>query len=536
MLYGTLKQQNPAYRPKLWSKIDDLYSGGFTILEHAERYIPQQINEPVDRYKERITLASYMNYLGMVVDAYAANLFAQEPVITPSDEKATVDEFWAEFADDATLRSESFSKLLRSCFTTSLLKRRALIGCDFPTVADRAETRAAEDQSGAAHGYAFEIPVEDMLDWEYSEVVTREVELNDGGKVCYSFGLLSWAVLRREIAKRATPEDSRSTFIEEFKVWRLDPSGIATWQTFRAPPRKSGDHAPSDALDLPLFAEGATTFNQIPIVELEVPDGLWIGNKLGPIALEMFRRRSALNASETRHLFPVPVVKLGPEIGAVGGALPPDVQQNPGRGNDALDPLRRMGGLVLGHEDSFDFAEPKGNVLELVDKRLRDLVDEFFRVAHMMSASVSSTSKALGRSGSSKAQDHRGMTVILEAYGAIVRDCASRVYDLIADGRKEEVDWKVHGLDKFDVVDREIVLDEAKSIGAVDIPSPTFRVHWQTKVAIALLGNVPPEIQTTIQKEIQQGVAAEEQMRDVMRDAMQDGERGAAPFQAKPGA
>lgn len=253
-----------------------------------------------------------------------------------------------------------------------------------------------------------------------------------------------------------------------------------------------------------------------------IPPGLWLGNKLGPLALALFRRRSALMASENQSLFPVAVVKLGPEIGAVGGNLPPDIQQNPSRGRQALTKGQQLGAVELGYQDDFEFVEPKGTAHALVDKQLAGSVDEFFRVAHMMASSIASTTSALGRSGASKEQDYRAMGIVLEAYGAIVKDAAVRVYDMIAEARAEDVEWKVIGLDKFDVVDRAIVLEEAKTLSLVTIPSTTFRTHWQTKVAIALLGNATPEMQAKIEKEIENGVAAEEQMRELMLDGMQD--------------
>lgn len=522
MLYATLKQTNPAYQPKLWEKLDDLYVGGFQILDRANQYICKQVNEDPERYKERLALASYINYLGMVVDAFGANLFAQEPIVAPS-EKTTIDGFWQTFAGNANLKNESFVKVLRNTFTQAVLKERAFIACDFPVSDVVPNTRLEEETLGKSRAYAFELPVEEMLDWEYADVVTRQVKLDSGVRVEFSVGLLSWAILRREVVKRATPADTRDTFVEEFRVWRMNEDGIAAWELYRTPPRKRTDAAPRDDLELAPVAEGPTSFKQIPILELCIPPGLWLGNKLGPIALEIFRRRSALHASEDRSLFPVPVTKLGPEIGAVGGAMPPEVQQNPTRGDRTKVTAERMGGLVLGSEDSFAFVEPLGTAHKLVDEQIAATVDELFRVASMMAASIANTGTALGRSGDSKQQDNRAMGVVLGAYGAIVRDLAERVYDVISEARGEDIDWKVHGLDKFDLVDRAAVLDEAKSLSLVSIPSTTFRVHWQTKVALSLLGSVTPEMQAAIEEEIEAGVAAEELMRDVMRENLNDG-------------
>jgi hypothetical protein len=521
MKYGVLKQTNPEYRADLWRKLDDLYVGGFQILERAKDYIPLQVGESPDRYAERLSHAEYVNYLGMVVDSYAANLFAQKPVVT-SEGGGELEAFWSEFAKNANLKGDDFSRVMREVFTSAILKQRSFIACDFPASDVVPNTRADEDALGSTRGYAFEVCPEELIDWNYADVVRRTVPLKSGAQVEYSFGLLSWAILRREICKRATPESDRDTFVEEFRLWKLTPEGVAVWELYRTEPRSRKDAPPDDDADIRKVDDGITSFRQIPIVEMCIPPGLWLGNKLGPLALALFRRRSALLASENRSLFPIPVFKHGPEIGAVGGALPPDAQQNPSRGRDPIGTAQRLGALGIGHQDDFSFVEPKGTAHTLVDKQLHDSVDEFFRVAHMMASSISSTSQALGRSGASKEQDYRAMSIVLDAYGAIVRDAAYRVYDVIAEARGEDIDWKVLGLDKFDVVDRAIVLEEAKSLSLVSIPSNTFRAHWQTKVALALLGDVTPDQQKQIQDEIERGVAAEEQMRQVLLEDMQD--------------
>ncbi len=525
MKYGTLKQTNPEYRIDLWRKLDDLYVGGFQILERAAHYIQRQVDEPAERYSERLEQAEYTNYLGMVVDSYAANLFAQEPVVAAA-ENEKLDAFWEDFGHDANLKGDDVSRVLRQVFTTAILKQRSFVACDFPATGVVASSRAEEDALGATRGYAFELPPEELIDWDYSNVVRRTVPLKSGAQVEYSYGLLAWAILRREVCRRETPTADRDTFVEEFRVWELTAEGRAKWTLYRTPPRKRADNPPNSEEDIREVGSGVTSFRQIPIVELCVPPGLWVGNKLGPLALALFRRRSALLASENRSLFPIPVFKHGPEVSAVGEALPPDIQQNPMRGRDPLGTAQKLGALGIGFQDSFDFVEPKGTAHELVDKQLGDAVDEFFRVAHMMASSISSTSQALGRSGASKEQDYRAMGIVLEAYGAIVRDAAIRMHDVIAEARGEDIDWKVSGLDKFDVVDRAIVLEEAKTLALVTIPSTTFRAHWQTKVALALLGNTTPEMQAKIQDEIEDGVAAEEQMRVLMLEQGSDDDDG----------
>jgi hypothetical protein len=234
-----------------------------------------------------------------------------------------------------------------------------------------------------------------------------------------------------------------------------------------------------------------------------------VGNKLGVLAREHFQRRSALNAAENKSLFAIPYVKLGPEVTAPGAAMPAEVQQNPSRGRDPRGEFNRRGYVVLGKDDGIGFAEPAGTAYELVDRQLEKLVDEMFRVVHQMASSVSATKQALARSGASKGEDRRATEIVLGAYGALVRDFAKRIYDCLSAARGEDVVWTTHGLDKFELEDRDGILKEALSLDAIAIPSATFRKSYKTKIALALVGNVPPETQDVIREEIERGVEQE---------------------------
>jgi hypothetical protein len=89
--------------------------------------------------------------------------------------------------------------------------------------------------------------------------------------------------------------------------------------------------------------------------------------------------------------------------------------------------------------------------------------------------------------------------------------------------RGEDVVWTPHGLDKFELEDRDGILKEALAIDAISIPSPTFRKLYKTKLAYALVGNAPPETQDVIRSEIERGVDQEDTL-DTLAHEDDDGE------------
>jgi hypothetical protein len=530
--YGTLKQRNPAYTAERWEELGDLYVGGYALVDKASRYMPKFLGESRERYRERLSAASYLAYMGQIADYFIANLFSQELTLTQAaDAKdpttpgapASDDGFWSAFAHDADLRGTSFVKLLRQVLTTALIKGKGLVVADLPTPAEAAESLADEEASGATRGYAFEAAPEELIDWEPDD---------RGG--------FAWAILSRQIIRRASPEGTRDRIVEEFKVWTVDGERV-TWELFRTASYRP-NQPPKDEDDVPRAGGGTTTFKRIPILELTVPAGLWVGNKLGVLAREHFQRRSALNAAENKSLFAIPYVKLGPEVTAPGAAMPAEVQQNPNRGRDPRGEFNRRGYVVLGKDDGIGFAEPAGTAYELVDKQLEKLVDEMFRVVHQMASSVSATKQALARAAASKAEDRRATEIVLAAYGALVRDFAKRIYDCLSAARGESVVWTAHGLDKFELDDRDSILKEALALDAIAIPSTTFRQTYKTKIALALVGNVPPETQDVIREEIERGVEQEGELDAHARaepnedDDNRDEERPPAPGGGRGGA
>ena len=504
--YGVLAQRSPDYRASEWEMLDDLYEGGFRMARNATRHITRIYGETDDRYRDRITSTSYINYFGQIVDYFVASLFAQEMTVNPAsdaDNPLTVgslpnDEFYELFADDCDMRGTRFPNLLRRVLATALCKRTAYVCVDLPASDNDAQSLAEEEGMGLLRAYAYELPNEHLIDWQ----------TNDEGQ-------LVWAILNRCVVERTDPEASRGEVREEFKVWRKRSDGVVSWELYRLTYRK--DTTPKDNQEVQLVAAGETSFARIPIIKFELPTGLVVGEKIALVAREHFQRRSALNAAQNKSLVSLPVAKLGPEVSAIGGDLPSDRQQDPYRGDDPIGRFQRQGFIVIGKEDSIEFAEPKGTAYGLTDKQIDGLKDELFRVVHLMAASVGNDSNTMRRSGESKIQDRYAETVVLKALGQIVRAFAVEVYECIAEARGERVVWTAHGLETFDFDDRVDLINEAVQMDLVTIPSPTWKRAYKTDMAFRLLRNLPPQTQEVIRQEILAGVTSEVEMSALMQ-------------------
>jgi hypothetical protein len=528
--FGVLRQRHDDYRRDsgTWQELLDLYAGGYQLAANAKSYIYQLANESDTRYADRLKAAAYIGYLGQIVDYFVSSLFSQDLVVTEAPDAADPTTpggksdaaFYSAFAHDADLAGNPFAAVIRTAFRNAILLKKSLIGVDFPKAPEAAQvvTRADEDAVGTNRAYVFEVPLEQCINWEVDR-----------------WGNWEFVVLYSSEAKQASPASMRGASVtHRFKVWtRESESGGAHWWLYEVvedPAQPLQPDAPVKLVD-----DAATSFQVVPIVSIEVKAGLWVGNKLGPLAKEHYQRRASLVAAENVSMVAIPFVKRGPEIGPIGGAVPSETQQNPRRGADPVGRMNARGWVEIGSQDELGFAEPAGACYQQVREELSDLKDEMHRIVHQMAAAVTTKASNTARSGDSKRQDRAAEAVVLGQFGRDVRDWARRIYDVIAGGRAEQVVWTPRGLDNFDTEERSDLLAEAVQVDLVAIPSKTFKAAYKTQIAMGLVPNAPPETQDLIRKEIQDGVEAEDELRSLMNDAKKDAIQNPPPPAPAPG-
>lgn len=492
MKHSLLAQKSDEYTSDVWSELSDLYEGGYTIKRKAGKYLPSLARENSARYKDRLAAAAYIGYLGQIVDYFASALFGQSLTVVdgadandPATAGGVADKkFWPAFGNDADLQGNSFQEIERRIFVNGILKRRSILACDFPVPDDIAQitSRIDEDKIGANRGYVYEQPLDQVINWKTGK-----------------FGAFQWAVIYRCYVPDDSPFAGRSIVRHEWKVWEMS-AGVAIWTLYTKDKQASEGFSPDE--DVPKSDEGVTTFRQIPLVQFEVPSGLWVGNKIGTLALEHYQRRSQLVNAENGSMIAIPVVKRGPEMSGMGQALVSDTQQNPNRGDNPVAQANAKGWVPIGSGDDIYFAEPEGKAYALVNDQLKELKDEMFRVVHQMAASVDNSAGTMRRSGDSKKMDRQAESIVLGALGKKVREHAKRVYDVISQARGESVVWTPRGLDRFETDDRFDLVQEAIQMAPVDIPSVTLAGEYQTQLWLKIVSNLPPETQDVIRDEI----------------------------------
>src|SRR5277367_873474 len=97
-----IDREHPHYLLKkhVWRQYRDLYAGGERLRLHAQHYLVRRQREPGDVYAERLARVFYENYVGSIVDWYAATLFRTEPTLMFSGRDEGAKTFFSELVGD----------------------------------------------------------------------------------------------------------------------------------------------------------------------------------------------------------------------------------------------------------------------------------------------------------------------------------------------------------------------------------------------------------------------------------------------------
>ena len=454
-----LNREHPQYRARreMWQRYHDFYVGGEQLRRNAGQYLVRRQKEPGEVYRERLERAFYENYLGSIVDWYAATLLRNEPVITVTGEG----EFYGAFLKDADLEGKSLLEFCRRAFIQALVYQQSYALIDFPRVRAAAGTRAEEDALGKSRAYLVSYSPAEVINWRQDR---------RGG--------YEWVVVRTE--SRFQPEFESPEEVVERRWTYYDKENFRTWVQTR-PGTEAAGSEPAAALE----DEGRHALagmGRVPLVTLEITDGLWLANKAALLQQEHFNKSNALSWALHMGLFAMPVIYSEREWHQIVG--------------EAYY-------IQLGPEDKFGWTEPEGHVYRLAAENLERLKDEIYRVCYLMTQAAGREAQALAQSAASKQRDQMVTHEVLRAYGDMVKDFLRRTLELVAAARQDGVTVEVNGLDQFDVHDFSEELENARRLRDLDISSGTFTREMQKRLALKYLDDASQEVKSRVAGEIE---------------------------------
>ncbi len=452
-----INREHPEHKVKraMWRRYRDLYAGGEQMSNNAAEYLLPRSKEPLEIYSERLRQVFYQNYIGSIVDWYAATVFRREPLLTIDGPNVTGRGFFNEFIDDCDLKGTNFADLLKRQFVEALIGGASYLLVDFPRTVKPAVNRAEEDARGVSRAYLVPYSAEDIINWSLDER-----------------GMFEWVVLRTESLRKDSIEDEQ--WRKETRWTYYDKTDFRVYRQLQT---DTGE-APIELLDT--GRHGLASLGRVPLFRMEVPEGLWLLNRAGSIQLEHFNKSNALSWALSMGLFAMPVIYS-------------DRQWNQMVGESYF--------IQLGPDDKFGWTEPEGRVYEIAAANLSRLQDEIYRVCYVTQMGSDSSSSAR-QSGLSKLRDFSITQEVLRAYGDSVKDMARRILRTIETVRKDELIVDVSGMDEFDIGDFGTELENAQALLGLGIQSATLSTQVKKKLALKYLSDVRQDIKDRISSEI----------------------------------
>ena len=101
-----INREHPEYvaRKAMWKQYKDLYSGGERLRTNASEYLVRRHKEPGEVYQERLSRVFYENYIGSIIDWYAATLIRREPAVLFEGNDTKAKQFYNLFSKNCDLK------------------------------------------------------------------------------------------------------------------------------------------------------------------------------------------------------------------------------------------------------------------------------------------------------------------------------------------------------------------------------------------------------------------------------------------------
>lgn len=475
-----LRERKEGCDPAKLFDLQALYEGGDSFDARLTTFLPKRDKEPAVRYDLRKAEANYRNYIGPIIDYFAALLFTSRPVATAKakgDDKPLTDpgEFYGRFRDDCTGQGADVDAVMKDRLTDAMVNRVSWV-----VVEQRddgkppAESMAEFEERKLGDCWLRPVDATEVYDWD----------TDDRG--------LEWVLIHSAEAKRKTLTSGRGWITEKWEHFTRDR--IVTYAiTYdrKKPPNP-------ETTDVPQVSDRPHRFGRVPVVPLELPVGLWVANRLKKPQLSHFRLSAAQNWGLVQTCYAMPVFTLAAD--EKGNYRPPTM----GAGY----------GIYIANGGKVDWLAPPTGHFSALAAEILSQKDEIYRIVHQMAQGVENNAAAVGRSGDSKKEDAAATRVIMLACSRVVKECIELIYDLVSTARGEKHVWSVAGLDDFAAADISALVDilerveDPATIGG--IPSKTFNVAMKTRLADALLPDMDQETKQKIHTEIEQGVAEQE--------------------------
>lgn len=457
-----------------WQTFADLNEGGAVLrnaVVNAGKYLLQKPKEPSEVFRVRQQRFSYANLMGNITGWYGAALFKTPAQIVKKTEGAEGDaasripkdaeDFCKAFEKDADHAGTTYADFWRKVFEGLVLDKKAFVLIDLPTPDPSVPAPVSLDEqqkSGQLNPYVVLYSASQVINWETDR-----------------YGNLEWCIV-------TVTNEEREPFKEPLTVdywYYFDALQVACYRC--AHKDKFADEDMAMLVDGYPRGHAMTNVGRIPVRKIEVPDGLWLANRVG---LPLLNHLNLDNAYDFA-LFQSALAQL-----VITGTF-----------DDNLT-LSEVSYLKLNTGDTATYLEPEGHAYESIDKRLEGLEERIYKACYLMDQARSNKATPASQSGISKQQDKTPSRDALSGFGDVIRPAMELVYqDMLAIRGFSAIAPDVRGFNYQDKAGMD-EMDALEKSTIVDIQSDTFRRERDKKLVRIALPDMNPETMAVIDGEI----------------------------------
>lgn len=496
-----LRTKHTNFDPHDYKRLELLYRGGKAV--QCDEFLPSTGWESQTFHEERL-LTSMDPILATTINHYVSLLFSKPLQVLdsadatdPTTSTKPLSPFgkqWLNlFQTNCDRKGTSLHNYIKDDFRLALTKSHTYTIVDFPTIDEEQKplSLAQQREAGLLNGYLCRIPVEEIIDWQYDD-----------------FGKLLW-FKRQQFCCEKQDAFSDLGHYELYTVVSLQPDPkdntklVAVWEKFRSrtvvkdvDPELSEDELA--IADQPII----TSFQEIPISCLGIPDSTAIGPLIAPMVEELYRLDSFINASANRNVVTIPWIRKAGVIGSNG---------NFHRSSNATDPAKTQrveGWLQLTENEDTGILETQGSAIKVLQEQREKLVQRINTAVHQLSQNVQVKSQAQAASAAAKQEDRKDTEIMLHEYHTLCINHTKRLIRFILNQIDEEALPDVKGLNIEDDVDRSALIAEAQTCASIPIKSKIFQVNYQYELATRIVDNLSEDQCQEMKEQIATGVDA----------------------------
>lgn len=453
-LAKVLRHRHVRFDPDHLAMISALCDGGKSWRAVITRVLPKNAAEPADVWRDRKTQAAYFNHMGGLISILVGHLFS-EPT-----EMAGGGNYWEALAEDADHHGTDWDEWWAKAFLDALKNRQSFAWVNVPARvlaedAEPAANLAEQEAQGELDAHLVLLSGEHVIDWSEDAA-----------------GNLQWVMVEHQDWIRDGPDKPPRV------VWKwtsYDATAIRRWEWSDPAGSLITPPANAEARELPEVLHG---YGVLPVVRLQLPTGLWMGDKLHDPALHLCRRENDLDWALYKAAHALLYIKS--EWGDEGAPV--------------IGPGYYM---ELGKDDEVGYAEPSGRNFEILRQRVKDIRQELYRVVQAMAQGLDNSASQQAQSGDSKGMDWKASEILLSAYAGKILDTMTKTALVVKAIRSTDEPPTFSGLHTGEDEGTDTFLERAALAIDARAMSPLFRRVVAKREVQRILGDeaTPEEIQ-----------------------------------------